>query len=137
MLKRWNTPSREEKNVKKEKLLSDENRRILGLAVLTILVVEVVMFMALPFNLVRIITTTITLLYGTVWLFADIKHGIHEGSEYNKKSVIFDIVILIVEAVVIAAWAACDMFLNTGIAVANIIGVIALVATVLVSIMKS
>ena len=120
---------------KKEPMLSDESRKVLGWAILTTLIVEIMMFVIFPFNLVRLITTTFTVLYSSVWLYADIKHGVN-GSRYNRKSIIFDVIFMAVEIAIIAIWITCDIRTDNSIVV-NTVGVAVSAATVLLAIIKS
>lgn len=120
---------------KKEPMLSDESRKVLGGAILTTLIVEIMMFVIFPFNLVRLITTTFTVLYSSVWLYADIKHGVN-GSRYNRKSIIFDVIFMAVEIAIIAIWITCDIRTDNSIVV-NTVGVAVSAATVLLAIIKS
>lgn len=120
---------------KKEPMLSDESRKVLGRAILTTLIVEIMMFVIFPFNLVRLITTTFTVLYSSVWLYADIKHGVN-GSRYNRKSIIFDVIFMAVEIAIIAIWITCDIRTDNSIVV-NTVGVAVSAATVLLAIIKS
>lgn len=122
---------------KKEPLLSSESRIVLKVAILITVFIEVAMFLIIPLNWVRVVTTSITLLYAIIWILSDIKHGIHDGSEYNKKSILFDFAILIMELIEIAIWVACDIFLDISPVVTSVIFVVALVGTVLIAILKS
>lgn len=113
----------------KRRFISNETKILLGISIIITVILEIATSYFWPFNLEMRITTSITLFYAIIWLVADIFHST-KGSAFNRKSIIFDIGLIIMELVVAGLWSHYYFTYNFGW-----INVVGIVISVLLAIM--